>query len=715
METERGPFPMVLPLATRVETPLGNQNLLHVLRVVAQRVADRSFSEMLDGRARTDGQAIWLPLRDVSFTHYELIGLAAHEGAHVRFHTVFDINVHEDICPENPAVGKAVLNVLEDARIDRLLKIAYEGFWMDLDRVNHRLLVDSVARLAAHPPGVLHGDHAVDFLVSLMCIHTTGNGGLFYHDRFRNADGSFKFADPALGSFWDVVLAADKYIRSRPVFPAILVAGKMVIDAMRALLHEGAGAKGMPPLPPGEHAGAGTPPELPAGAGTKVPASRALQSQRVSRLVDSSGVASEETTSDEQDCLERVRLVVLDPPSTIEGVLREVEKDVDQRVDALHVVLESLRRPASSLPVNPARELEFLEDAEGKRKVIVDIIDQVEELRDFNNIENPTGHYELIVARNRHTIQQLRQALAAFHVQPRMTRGMRRGITCTRDLARVVSSGGKFDRPFMTNHEKSGACLLILVDESMSMSQDDMGGLDDGDGSCPMKGCCPVLAACDDRDECDDAGSWPKECDTCMHEDACPMQARCCANGQAADDELAGTRIHVAKKSTIILAEALKNTRIDFAVIGFSAFGGQNKIVEKIYKGFDEPVNPHKLGSIWVSETSPENRDGTSMLVARRHFSGIQNKHPIMIIISDGEPYHGGTDYVGETAVTMTATAVNTVKQTARLFALSIDKRGDDYLERIYGKDRFFVVNDGRDVSRVLIYLVKTIAAGLRG
>ena len=417
----------------------------------------------------------------------------------------------------------------------------------------------------------------------------------------------------------------------------------------------------------------------------------------------------------EMEGLDRVRLAVLDPLSCHEEMIEKVEGDVIERVDALKRVLASLKSDRVENRMNGEHGFEFIEDEKGKRKVFVDVIDEVKELREFNNIENPVGEYENIVFRDKHAIQQLRQALASFQVQPRMERGSRKGIVCTRDLARVVSSKGKFDKPFMSNHEKAGASLLILVDESMSMSQEDMINEEDDDYSCPMKETCYVMSSCDVKDDCDDAGLWPKDDTTCHRCHECPMHERSTSIDPHLDDGEAHSRIHLAKKSTIILAEALKNTRIDFAVIGFSAMGGQNKIVEKNYKAFNEPVNPHKMGSIWVSETSPENRDGTSMLVARRHFKALQNRCPIMIVISDGEPYHGGTDYVGETAVAMTSAAVNAVKQSVRLFALSIDKQGENYLERIYGKDHYFVVKQGCDVTRVLVFLVKSIAAALRG
>ncbi|NMC06232.1 MAG: hypothetical protein GYA24_13535 [Candidatus Lokiarchaeota archaeon] len=240
---------------------------------------------------------------------------------------------------------------------------------------------------------------------------------------------------------------------------------------------------------------------------------------------------------------------------------------------------------------------------------------------------------------------------------------------------------------------------------------------EDGDCCCPRSRACEVRQECPDKECCDWSGTWPKGFHVeCERLDACPMKDGLVEfNGEAGGDDYTKTLpIYIAKKSAIILAEALKETRIDFGVIGFSAIGGKNIIVEKVYKRLDEDVNPRKLGSIWVSFESGENRDGTSIqAIASRHLQAASRKLPVMIIISDGEPHHGGTDYVGEVAETLTARAIQALKQKIKLFTISIDQKGRNYLKEIYGTDNFIVLDDPRDLTNKLIYLVKNIAAAL--
>jgi hypothetical protein len=378
-----------------------------------------------------------------------------------------------------------------------------------------------------------------------------------------------------------------------------------------------------------------------------------------------------------------------------------------------------IEAPATDEPGSENGQEEHLTttDVENGEEINVDKIEDIIQLRTFNNIEDPLKEYNDIVRENGFTIKQLRKTLARIKINNVMQRGARRGIICDRDLPRVVSSRGRFNRPFLDKQEKAGASLLILIDESASMSTDDCCKhmmREDSDWRCTLAETCVVHKQCPDRDICDCSGSWPKdynlEC-SCIEE--CPMQKRM-SSGDENGDITKELPIYIAKKSAIILAEALKDTRIDFGLVGFSAIGGKNVIVEKVYKRLDEEANPKKLGSIWVSFESGENRDGTSFrIIAKRHFKASKKRRPVMIILSDGEPHHGGTNYVGEVAENHTAQAIQDLKQGIKLFAISIDRAGREYLKDIYGSDNYVVLNDPKDITDKLIFIVKNIAAAL--
>ena len=101
-----------------------------------------------------------------------------------------------------------------------------------------------------------------------------------------------------------------------------------------------------------------------------------------------------------------------------------------------------------------------------------------------------------------------------------------------------------------------------------------------------------------------------------------------------------------ARRAAIILAEALEKTSINFGIIGFSAKANDMVVCEKVYKRMEEKLDKRKLGCINCSGMYSENRDGSSFLtIAKHHFTQGDRKTPIIIVISDGIPYHSGTSY----------------------------------------------------------------------
>ena len=178
-----------------------------------------------------------------------------------------------------------------------------------------------------------------------------------------------------------------------------------------------------------------------------------------------------------------------------------------------------------------------------------------------------------------------------------------------------------------------------------------------------------------------------------------------------------GMRIQIARESCIILAESLKNTRISYAIIGFGARYSKNIICEKIYKDINEKLNPSKVGSISVASSFNENRDGTSFRSVVNHHLSSQsstNSTPILIIISDGQPHHGGTSYLGANAIEDTRKAIFSIqKMGVKIYAISIDSSGSSYLSKIYRPNQYVKLKSLNDLSSKLIYLITEIANAL--
>lgn len=167
-------------------------------------------------------------------------------------------------------------------------------------------------------------------------------------------------------------------------------------------------------------------------------------------------------------------------------------------------------------------------------------------------------------------------------------------------------------------------------------------------------------------------------------------------------------RMHLALEAAIIFCEALRGTRIDCAVVGFSGVGSKAEIVEKVYKWFSRPIEPERIGAIGCSD-SYGNRDGTSIeVIVKRH---MQNKpNPIVIVLSDGAPCHDGTSYVGSSAQKATKDSVLAVKRMGvHLFAISVDSGAASYLAPIYG-EKYFICISMSKVGAQMLQLAERIA-----
>ncbi|MEX2681720.1 MAG: hypothetical protein Q6373_008970 [Candidatus Sigynarchaeota archaeon] len=779
--TRRPKDPVHLLLHQNTRQPLHKalnvpSHAVKLLKIVTKRVANKKIHEIFDGVPRTDGYNVWLPITTPAYSFDEKVGIASHEAAHIRFKTVFGTKIHELVCPENPLIGHAVLNILEDARIETLLKETYYGFWMDLDKANVRQVQANLQRFSADGKEILHSQRTVDLCLHLMSAHSTGHAELLYSDALRDASGGFKYAAEPLGAFWREYIAASEYLHEELTFPATVISSKRVINALKNLLekldaekdretfneprgnekdqqgrdlrdqavHEDPRlvANGGPelsisprgknepsnpedarrlqfPRPPGTR-------ESPSGSksydSNGKRQSRALANQVITMTLVESGIGIDDVEKRDRKVIGEMMKKLKAAGDNAEKLQKALKSLVKKEAKRLDDIIKAPGRdepePDDTIEANVTVSDD--EGANDSEAVIVDSIDDVVRLREFNSIEDPLKEYSTIVRDNGYTIKQLRKMLERIKINPLMQRGARRGILCDRDLPRVVSSKGKFNRPFKTNFEKRGASLLILIDESASMSVDDGFKFfenDEGDWCCPKASRCIVYKECPDRDSCNFSGAWPKDSLVeCRMMDVCSMTSSASNSENACGVEHNNSclPIYIAKKSAIILAEALKGTCIDFGVIGFSAIAGRNIIVEKIYKRLDEAPDPRKLGSIWVSFESGENRDGTSFkAIAARYLKALQKRLPVMIIISDGEPHHGGTEYVGEVAETMTAKAIQFLKQGIKLFAISIDQKGRDYLKDIYGSANYIVLDDPRDITNKLIYLVKNLAAAL--
>ncbi|SHF15725.1 Nitric oxide reductase activation protein [Desulforamulus putei DSM 12395] len=117
---------------------------------------------------------------------------------------------------------------------------------------------------------------------------------------------------------------------------------------------------------------------------------------------------------------------------------------------------------------------------------------------------------------------------------------------------------------------------------------------------------------------------------------------------------MSGTRVRTARKTAVLLHEVLTQLKINHSITGFTAFTGHDIVIHHNYVNFGEKDGT-KLVNI---KAEVQNRDGYSIRVATQELQAVSELKKIIMVLSDGEPWHGYTKYVGEEGYKDTALAV---------------------------------------------------------
>ena len=128
---------------------------------------------------------------------------------------------------------------------------------------------------------------------------------------------------------------------------------------------------------------------------------------------------------------------------------------------------------------------------------------------------------------------------------------------------------------------------------------------------------------------------------------------------------MSGEKCTRACQSAVILHEVLAKQNIPHSIIEHNAPGATTKINIKILLDFfakkDDRLNIMRIGADYC------NRDGLALLWAEKHLNKVQAETRLLIVISDGQPYHPTrneiNEYRGKKAIEDTK---NIVKQISR-------------------------------------------------
>lgn len=659
-------------------TPLFLKNKLNtiklsdqrILKNIAQRVSDSPQCVVKNGIPRTDGVNIFLPFSDKSLTFEDLEGLAAHEGSHIRFKSINDPQIPKELFPKNPRFAQIILNICEDARVELLLKETFPGFWDEIDILNLRLLSQKIKKIALFPIEKKFKPEAIELLINFLSFEGCQHSELLF-DLLLSEHGKFKFESFQLGLFWRNISNSLKFIRSHKTFAATLIATKRIIHSI--IKYFDSKDDLFPKLE-----------------------DRKKKEEASSKKVGGKSLSKgfKETSLPKGKELEK--------DSKKDEFIKEIQTTISKKFKS-HIkfsssgihskrlnkksqdILKKIRGSLKSKKLDSAVDFqEFIEDNSEElttsKEEILSILQEMKEKRSCKSkfreispeIQNFDEKISIEFFRNEKAIQNLNNVRNPAEIYKK--------IVNTHSILiqklKIKFSPIKKSTNMRRGKRRGYVCGRDLAQVKISRGQ----------FKSPFKyhnfdkGAQLVLLV-------DESGS------------------------------MNGMRIKIARESCIILAESLKNTRISYAIIGFGAKYSKNSICEKIYKDIDEQINPSKVGSISVASAFNENRDGTSFRsVVKTHFQSqsFANSTPILIIISDGQPHHGGTSYLGPRAIEDTRKAIFSIQRMGvKLYAISIDSSQSSYLSKIYKPNQYVILKSLSDLSSKLMHLITEIANAL--
>jgi len=157
----------------------------------------------------------------------------------------------------------------------------------------------------------------------------------------------------------------------------------------------------------------------------------------------------------------------------------------------------------------------------------------------------------------------------------------------------------------------------------------------------------------------------------------------------------AGRRIiEVEKQALVLISEAIDALGDACAIYGFSGYG-RGHVAFYVAKDFDDPWDDRIRAPIGRMSWKMENRDGAAIRHAARRLQDHPARVHLLILLSDGKPLDCGCDhYYDRYAQEDTRVALQEARAMGvHPFCITVDPRGQDYLEDMYGQVGFLVID----------------------
>ncbi|MGA3085266.1 MAG: VWA domain-containing protein [Thermodesulfobacteriota bacterium] len=170
-----------------------------------------------------------------------------------------------------------------------------------------------------------------------------------------------------------------------------------------------------------------------------------------------------------------------------------------------------------------------------------------------------------------------------------------------------------------------------------------------------------------------------------------------------------GATIELEKEALIIMSEALNEVGDVFAVYGFSGDNRDNVDFYRI-KTFDDPYDQQVKKRISAIEDRFENRDGTAI----RHTINILRRRAertkMLILLSDGKPVD--KEYSGTYAIEDTRLALKEARHYGiKTFCITVDRTAAEYLPRMYSHSSWTVIDEVSKLPEKITRIYRMLTA----
>lgn len=167
--------------------------------------------------------------------------------------------------------------------------------------------------------------------------------------------------------------------------------------------------------------------------------------------------------------------------------------------------------------------------------------------------------------------------------------------------------------------------------------------------------------------------------------------------------------IELEKQAATVVAEALDPERDRIAVHGFAS-NGRHEVNYQRVKDFDEPFDAPQRARLSGLTSRLSTRMGAALRHATASLADQVADHKVILVLTDGEPSDVDViedDYLVEDA---REAVVSAAAQHVRTFCLTLDRRADHYVRRIFGARNYLITEQAstfaNNTSKTLVRLL---------